>query len=134
MRDVTTDITVLLDQYVAAWNEADHERRRSAVGRLYADHGRIVTRIVEVNGGEAILEHIGDVFAEFVGSSENRFRLTASTGHHRSILLRWELTADGLPAAGSGLNVLLLGPDGRIEADHQFAEPQPAHESRAGGR
>jgi uncharacterized protein len=134
MHDVTTDASVLLDRYVAAWNEADPERRRAAVGRLYADHGCIVTPSVAVRGRQEILEHIGRAFAEFIGTSELRFRRTASTGHHRSLLLRWELTAGGLPVAGSGLNVLLLGPDDRIEADHQFSEPEPARESQAAGR
>ena len=134
MHDIPTDTTALLDRYVGAWNEADAERRRAAVGRLYAHRGRIVTPSVEVNGREAILEHIGEVFAEFIGSSEHRFRRTASTGHHRSLLLRWEMAAGGRQVAGSGLNVLLLGPDGRIEADHQFSGPQPVPETGAGGR
>ncbi len=134
MQDVATDITILLDRYVAAWNEADPERRRAAVTRLYAGDACIVTPGVEVNGRAAIVEHIGQVFAEFVGTSGNRFRRAASTGHHRSALIRWELTGGGEQVAGAGLNVLILGPDGRIGADHQFSEPQPAGETEAGER
>jgi ketosteroid isomerase-like protein len=135
MHDVTTDPTILLDSYVAAWNEADPERRRAAVGRLYADDARIVAPSVEVRGSEAILEHIGEVFARFVGPGEQRFHRTADTGHHRSLLLHWELTGGGLPAASSGWNVLVLDANGRIEADLQFSEPQPtAPEAGASGR
>lgn len=131
MTSATKDPTALLDHYVATWNEADPGRRREMVSRLYADHGRIVTPSLEVSGREAVLEHIGEVFAAFIGSSERRFRVTVCTGHHRTILLRWELAAAADLAAGSGLNVLLLGLDGRIEADHQFQEPLP--ESEPGG-
>ncbi len=133
MQDIATDITTLPDRYVAAWNEADPERRRSAVTRLYADDGRIVTPSVEVSGSEAIVEHIAEAFAEFVGASGNRFRRVGSTGHHQSLLIRWELTGGGQRVAGAGLNVLILGPDGRIGADYQFSEPRPA-EPGAGGR
>ena len=125
MHDVAPDTAVLLDQYVAAWNEADPGRRRAAVGRLYADDGRVITPSVEVRGREAITEHIGEVFAEFIGSSGRRFRRTDSTRNHRGLLLRWELAGDRQPAAGAGINALLLGPDGRIEVDHQFSEPRP---------
>jgi hypothetical protein len=134
MQDIATDITTLLDRYVAAWNEADPERRRTAVTELYADDGRIVTPSIEVSGSEAIIEHIGEVFAEFVGASGHRFRRTGSTGHHRSLLIRWELTGGGQQAAGAGLNVLILGRSGRIGADYQFSEPEPAGEPGAGGR
>lgn len=134
MQDLPSDTTTLLDHYVAAWNEADPERRRAAVVRLYADDGRIVTPSVEVNGRDAIVEHIGEVFAEFAEASGHRFRRTSSTGHHRSLLIRWELTAGSQRVAGAGLNVLFFGPDGRIGADHQFSEPQPTVEAGAGGR
>lgn len=133
MQDVTMGTAVLLDEYVSAWNEADPERRRSAVGRLYSDRARIVATNAEVNA-EAVLEHIGEVFAQFIGSSEHRFRCTAWTAHHRCVLLRWELTAPGLPLAGSGVNMLQLGQDGRIEADYQFSELEPAAESGAASR
>jgi hypothetical protein len=86
------------------------------------------------NGRPAIVEHIGEVFAQFVGASGHRFRRAGTTGHHQSLLIRWELTGGGQQVAGTGLNVLILGPDGRIGADYQFSEPQPAGEAGAGGR
>jgi ketosteroid isomerase-like protein len=116
--------TTILDRYVAAWNEADRERRRAAVGGVYAEHACVVTPSLRVEGTEAILEHISQVFDDFIGSSQGRFRRTAATGHHQSHLLRWELATPGGSVAGSGLIVLLLGPDGRVEADHQFQEPE----------
>jgi uncharacterized protein len=135
MQDLTSETTTtLLDRYVALWNEADPERRRAGVARLYAEDGRIVTPSVEVHGRDAIVEHIGEVFAEFAEASGHRFRRTGSTGHHRSLLIRWKLTAGGQQVAGGGLNVLFLGPDGRIGADHQFSEPQPPVQAGAGGR
>lgn len=131
MHGLSSDTTDLLDRYVAAWNEADPERRRAAVGRLYSERALVVTPTLEVNGAEAILEHIGEVFAEYVAPGDHRFRCTASTGHHRSIVLHWELAVERQPVAGSGLNILFIGPDGRIEADHQFSELDPILE--AGG-
>lgn len=134
MQDLITEPAALLDRYVSAWNDADPGRRRGEVRRLYADRGRIVAPGVEVNDGEAVLEHIGEVFARFIGSTGHRFRCAAWTAHHRCILLRWELTAPRQPVAGTGVNMLLLGRDGRIEADYQFSEPEPAPESGAASR
>ena len=125
MHDVTRDSAVLLNQYVAAWNEPDPGRRRAAVGQLYAEDGRVITPSAEVRGREAILEHIAEVFAEFIFSSRLSFRRTESTRNHRGLLIRWELTEDGQPATDTGINALLLGPDGRIEIDQQFGEPLP---------
>lgn len=131
MQDTATQTAAFLDRYVDAWNEADPGRRREAVAALYADDGCIVTPSVEVNGRHAIIEHIGEVFAEFIGADARRFRRTGSTGHHRSLLIRWELTDGRQETAASGLNVLTLGPDGRIRADYQFSEPQPPVEAGA---
>jgi hypothetical protein len=128
MQDSTVDITTFLELYVDAWNEPDGERRRVAVKRLYADRAIIVTPSQEVDGGEAVLEHIGEVFAEFIGTRNRRFRCAASTAHHRHILLRWELTTPGLSEVATGVNMLLLGQDGCIEADYQFREPEPGAE------
>jgi ketosteroid isomerase-like protein len=128
MRNLSSDTTDLLHRYVAAWNEADPARRRGAVRALYSERALVVTPSLEVNGAEAILEHIGEVFAKYVATGDHRFRRTASTGHHRSVLLHWELAVDGQPVAGSGLNVLFIGRDGRIEADHQFRELDPVLE------
>jgi hypothetical protein len=124
MQDATSATAVFLDRYVAAWNEPDPARRRMAVRGLYADHARILTPSVEVNGVQAILEHIGEVFVEFVGSTRRHFRCIAWAAHHEGLLLHWELAGDGQPAAGTGWNVLFLGLDGHIETDHQFSEPQ----------
>lgn len=130
MREVTIDASTLIHRYVAAWNEADPERRRAAVGRVYADNGCIITRHHEVNSAEAIPEHVGEAFTQLGGSSGYRFRCAASTSHDWGILMRWVLAASG-HVAGSGVNVLVLGPDGPFEAHYQFGEPQPVPETSA---
>ena len=39
------------------------------------------------------------------------------------VKFNWEMVpADGGEAAATGLEILILGPDGRIEADYQFIE------------
>ncbi len=76
-------------------------------------------RLLSVAATGVVAVLIGEVFARFIGSSEHRFRCAAWTAHDRCLLIRWELTAPGLPVAGSGVNMLLFGQDGRIEADYQ---------------
>src|SRR5262249_5832855 len=46
------------------------------------------------------------------------------TAHHNVVKLVWEMvSASGGEVAAAGLNVLILGRDGRIRADYQFSEP-----------
>jgi hypothetical protein len=117
----TTD---LIANYVATWNEADPALRCSALSRLYAGNGRIVTASVEARGIREIGSHISQVVTNYIGADKYRFRQAGVTSHHDCVLLRWEMVAaDTGQVADWGVNALLLDTDGRIQDDYQFVAP-----------
>ena len=88
-----TELKQLTDRWVAQWNEpSPDERRRLAYEMFIAD-------------GLYVFEQQGEV-RRHAGAA---------------VALNWVMRsrADG-SIAGSGLDVLTFGPDGRVRTDHQF--------------
>jgi hypothetical protein len=61
---------------------------------------------------------------EFVAPGTFEFRSLGDADRLRDVVkFRWAMVPrDGGPAAGAGLEILVLGADGRIVSDHQFIE------------
>ena len=130
----------LAERYVALWNESDAGRRRELVRALWTEGGAQVLRAPEelreradqlgmdatlrARGHEALEERARRAYEEFVADGGYVFRLLDGADRLDEVLkLRWEMVpAAGGDAAGSGLEVMLLGPDGRIRIDYQFID------------
>jgi hypothetical protein len=118
-----TDIKDFADRYVNVWNEPDSERRRETIRTLWQDDARHLARTLEAEGYDGIEARIRTAYEKWVKEQGNVFRLRDLDGHHDTIKLRWEM----LPAAGGevisvGLDLLVLGADGRISRGYQFIE------------
>ncbi|MFI6649203.1 hypothetical protein ACIBI8_16525 [Streptomyces sp. NPDC050529] len=135
------DIHDLTDRYVAVWNEPDGERRRAAIRALWsADAVHVlqppkeILQTAEGLGFERLL-------LQARGHREGEFRVTRaheefvapgtfvcrsrnnSDRLHDVVKFNWEMAPrGGGEAAGIGLEILVLGPDGRIVSDYQFIE------------
>lgn len=108
----TTDLTVSVDRYFAAWNDRDPVRRREAVAAAWAPEGRYVDPVADVTGHGAISDMIGGVHEQYPGVTLRCS--SAIDGHHDVIRFNWEiLDADG-GLALSGLDVARLADDGRL--------------------
>jgi hypothetical protein len=112
----------LIPRYVDAWNDPDPAHRRIALASLYADDGRIVMRTGVFAGIDAVIEHVTEVFGQFIAPGRYRFATGGAAAHHDCVLFHWELrdAASGELADG-GMNLFLLSPEGRIADDYQFA-------------
>jgi hypothetical protein len=112
----------LIRRYVDAWNDRDPAHRRTVLGSLYADDGRIVMRTGVFTGIDAVIGHITDVFNQFIAPGRYLFATGGAVAHHDCVLFRWELrdAASG-ELADAGMNLFLLSPEGRIAGDYQFA-------------
>src|SRR5262249_22980845 len=77
------------------------------------------------HGHEAIEARVASANSKWVGHQGFVFRPRKSfAAHHNVVKLVWEMVpASGGQVAAAGLNVLILGPDGRIRSDYQFSEP-----------
>ncbi|OKJ76602.1 hypothetical protein [Streptomyces sp. CB02460] len=135
------DVHELTDRYVAVWNEPDAERRRAAVRELWSADAVHVLRppqeireaaeglgfdrlLLEARGHEALDVRVTRAHEEFVAPGTFVFRSRGNADRlHDVVKFTWEMAPrDGGEAAGVGLEVLVLGPDGRIVSDYQFIE------------
>jgi hypothetical protein len=131
----------LVKRYIALWNEADPEVRRTIIRQLWAPAGEHILEppqelrqpaqalgfeapTLEVRGYAAIQRRAGRAYQEFVAPGEYVFRPRDNAARLRNIVkFSWEMvsTTTG-EVAGVGLEVLVLDDEGRITVDYQFIE------------
>ncbi|WP_436529290.1 hypothetical protein [Actinoplanes sp. HUAS TT8] len=135
------ELKELVDRYVAIWGEGDAERRREAVRELWAEDGVHVLKppeelrasssalgfddfVLEARGHRALEVRVARAYEEFVASGTYVFRALGGADRLQDVVkFRWEMVPRaGGDAAGTGLEVLRLGADGRITHDYQFIE------------
>ena len=103
-----------VDTYLAAWNETDAERRSALLDQAWNPEGRYLDPLLEAAGRDAIDEMTVGVQAAYPG---HRFRRTTEIdGHHDLLRFGWELvTPDGSVTVG-GIDIAVLGDDGRLRS------------------
>ncbi len=134
-----SNTTELAGKYLALWNEPDADRRRRTIAELWAEDGRHLlqppeevrgiaaqpgigmTAILEARGYEQIEARVASAYEHWVGTEGLSFRGRDDAERLGDVVkFHWEaVTGDG-ELSGAGLNVLVLGPDGRIERDYVF--------------
>ena len=135
------DVNDLTSRYVAAWNEPDPARRRQAIQELWTEDGIHVLQppaefrqaaaglgftsaALEARGHDELEARVTRAYQDFVAPGQFTFRPRDNADALRNVVkFSWEMVpADGGEAAATGLEILILGPDGRIKADYQFIE------------
>ena len=131
----------LADRYVALWNEGDPERRRKLIAGLWSEDGEHVLQPPEEArriaaapgvGGSAIIEARG--YAEIEARATSAYEhWTATEGWsfrrrddadrvHDVVKFGWEAVDGDGEVMGAGLNLLVVGADGRIRRDYTFVD------------
>jgi hypothetical protein len=119
-----SDVNELVGRYIDVWNEKDPAVRRAAVQALWADNGRYVDPLADVEGHPGIDSVIGAVQAQF---PEFVFRLRPGVdAHHHLARFSWELGPENGEAVVIGFDVAVLAEDGRIQDVHGFLDKVPA--------
>jgi SnoaL-like domain len=114
-----TDITTIVDGYIAAWNETDADRRRALVEDAFAADASYVDPLMTGDGTDGIAAMIGAAQQQFPG---HRFELSAGPdAHHDRVRFAWTLVGDGTVAAG--VDFATVADDGRLRAVTGFLEP-----------
>ena len=127
----------LATRYIAVWTEADPGRRRTGIEQLWAESGRHVleppeearaaaTRLgiagaaFEARGYDAIEQRVSTSYRDFVVEQGFTFRAAGDARRLQDVVMfTWEAVLDDNPA-GSGVEFLVLDPDGRIAVDYMF--------------
>ncbi len=124
-----SEINDLVDRYVAVWNQPDAELRRRGIAELWTEDGVHLTPVHEAKGYEAIEARVTGAHQRFVEAGGYIFRPATNTidGHHNVVRFSWEMVpTNGGAVEAAGFDFLILGDDGRICYDYQFANPVPA--------
>lgn len=121
--EFTKDITEFVHRYAAVWNEPDPAARRSAIAELWAEDGVEVIESAEYRGHAALEARVAEAYQKFVGTGQFVFKpANDAVGHHDAVWFSvYMAPAAGGDIAWTGTVFLLLGADGRIQHDYQFA-------------
>ncbi|HEY9439486.1 MAG TPA: hypothetical protein VIS29_12700 [Streptomyces sp.] len=129
----------LAGRYIALWNESDAGLRRKAIEEVWAGDGAHILQppqeirevaaglgfdstTLEAHGYDEIEVRVMRSYEKFVAPGEFFFRPRGDALRlHDVVKFTWEMVpVGGDEAVGDGLEVLVLGEDGRITADHMF--------------
>ena len=122
-----TQVTELVDRYVAVWNEPDAEKRRQGIAALWAEGGAHFTPSVEARGYKALEARVAGAYQKWVKEGGFVFRSAKNVEtHHGGVRFNWEMVpAAGGAVAAVGFDFLVLDGDGRIRLDYQFLDQPP---------
>jgi hypothetical protein len=117
-----TNITTIVDGYIAAWNESDADRRRDLVADAFADDASYVDPLMTGEGIDGIAAMIGAAQQQFPG---HRFELSAGPdAHHDRVRFAWTMVGvDDGTAVAAGVDFATVAGDGRLHAVTGFLEP-----------
>ena len=122
-----SDITTVVDAYLAALSEADPAERARLVERAWAEDARFVDPLLDVRGHEAIADIALAVRDQFPGHD---FRRTSGVDvHHDQIRFTWALVGPDGAVAAAGIDVGTVGQDGRLAHVAGFFGDVPAAEA-----
>lgn len=115
------DVTKIVGDYVAVWNEANPAQRRHRIEALWVPDGTTCYRLLDANGYDAIESRVAGSWDKWLHDGQYVFLPKASICHHDVIKCTWEmLTVANNTVEANGLSFLVLDRQGRIRHDFQF--------------
>ena len=106
------DVIATVDTYFEMWNETDPQRRTEHIERVWSRDGRYADPLLEAEGHAALSAMVAGVHQKFPG---HRFRRVSGVdAHHDQVRFAWELAAPNGAIVVAGIDVGMLGPDGRL--------------------
>jgi hypothetical protein len=120
-----SDLTAIVDKYLAAWNETDAADRRRKIDELWAADGTYTDPLAAVSGR--------DGFDQLIGAAQQRFavlqfvRGATYDEHHSVVRFTWDLVpAPGAEPVVIGFDVAEVNSDGQISNVYGFIDKMPA--------
>lgn len=119
-----SNLTDLIDRYIAMWNETDGERRRALIARTWTEGASYVDPAMQGDGHAGIDAMVRAVQERFPG---HRFRRTSDVdAHHDRVRFSWELAPEGGPPFVSGTDFGIVAGDARLHAITGFFDQAPS--------
>jgi SnoaL-like protein len=115
-----TELSTIVDGYIAMWNETDPERRRFIIEQTWTDDGSYVDPHAEVAGVDGLDALVAAVQEQFPG---HRFVLASGPeAHHDRARFTWHLVGAGGDAVATGTDIAVVAEDGRLRDVTGFLE------------
>ena len=120
-----SDLTAIVDKYLAAWNETDAADRRRQIDELWAADGTYTDPLAAVAGRDGFSQLIGAAQQQF---SELQFvRGATYDEHHNVVRFTWALVpAPGAEPVVIGFDVAEVNEEGQISNVYGFIDKMPA--------
>jgi len=121
-KNMSAQVTKLVQDYIAVWNERDAGKRRRLIDSVFNDACAYIDPNDSVTGKDAI-EHLVEALQARV--PDLRFTLAGPVNaHHDQVLFGWRLAAPGATTpAATGIDMAVLD-GGRIGRLHGFVNPR----------
>jgi hypothetical protein len=121
-----SDVSTLIDRYLAAYGDPDKTRRAQAVGSLWAEHGQLIDPPLSATGHAQIVAQADALLSQFPG---HRFRRSSGVdSHHGFARYAWQLLDPAGAVALEGCDVAQIDAQGRLVQVVGFFGPLPALE------
>ena len=109
-----SDATTVVNAYLEMWNETDPAGRSATIERAWTPRGRYLDPMLEADGYAALDAMVTGVQEKF---PRHKFRPTSKVDqHHDQVRFAWELFAPDGSVTLTGIDVGVLGADGRLES------------------
>jgi hypothetical protein len=118
-----SNISTTIDTLFTMWNEQDPDRRATLVKNVWADDGQLVDPPLEGTGHAGISDMVAAVQSQFPGHTFRR--TTGIDTHHDTLRYGWELVGPDGAVVAVGLDVGVIGDDGRLRRINGFLGPLP---------
>ena len=123
----TTDITTVVDTYLAMWNEPELGDRALLIERAWTADGRYVDPLQEATGHAAMSEMVDAIQERFPGHTFRR--QSGVDAHHDQVRFAWDLAGPDGTVVVTGLDLGELAPDGRLRRITGFFGDLPAEDA-----
>lgn len=119
-----TDMTQLVDRYIAIWNETDPIRRRELIAQTFTEDGVHLGPLLNGDGHEGIEAMARNIQEHLPG---HRFRRSGEIdAHHDRVRFTWEIfPPEGAPRFAAGVDFGVLAADGRLRSMTAFLDQAP---------
>ena len=115
---------IVVNAYMAAWNEEDEGKRRRLLEAAWTDDGAYTDPQSDVAGLEALVELIGGMHGQMPGA---RIDVTSKTDlHHNKLRFAWRFVSGDGSMTIDGIDFGELADDGRLAKIVGFWGQPPA--------
>ena len=120
-----TDLSAVVDDYIAVWNETDAAARKARIEKLWAEDAVYTDPLASVVGRDGFDQVLQGAQDQFKGMQF--VRGTTFDAHHNVVRFTWDLVpAPGAEAIAVGFDVAVAGADGKISGVSGFIDKMPA--------